>query len=191
MEYWKNLRDQQLPGEEWRDVNGFRNKYQVSSYGRVIHCPRLVRLSKKSWRQKPAKIIAQRFDGRYLVVGLHDNGKCLKKYVHRLVAEAFIECDDENLIVNHINEVKTDNRADNLEWCSIKENTNYGSGIEKRKDGRVTGREIGQCSLDGKLIAKFSSQSEASRMTGTCQQSISRCLKGQISYSNGFKWVLL
>ena len=114
----------------------------------------------------------------------------MKKYVHRLVAEAFIEC-ARDLIVNHINEVKTDNRADNLEWCSIKENTNYGSGIEKRKDGRVTGREIGQCSLDGKLIAKFSSQSEASRMTGTCQQSISRCLKGQIGYSNGFKWVLL
>jgi len=125
------------------------------------------------------------------MVGLSDYGRHLKKYVHRLVAEAFIECDDENLIVNHINEVKTDNRVENLEWCSIKENTNHGSGIERRKVGRVACREIGQCSLDGKLIAKFSSQSEASRRTGTCQQSISRCLKGQISYSNGFKWILL
>ena len=191
MEYWKNLSDQQLPGEEWRDVTGFRNIYQVSSYGRVRHCPRLVRLSRKNWRQKPSKIIAQRFDGRYLIVGLSDYGRHLKKYVHRLVAEAFIDCNDESLIVNHLNEVKTDNRVENLEWCSIKENTKHGSGIERRKVGRVTGREIGQCSLDGKLIAKFSSQSEASRRTGTCQQSISRCLKGQISYSNGFKWILL
>lgn len=191
MEYWKNLSDQQLSGEEWRDVIGYSNTYQVSSFGRVRHCPRLVRLSRKNWWQKPAKMIAQHFDGRYLIVGLHDNGKCLKKYVHRLVAEAFIECADENLIVNHINEVKTDNRAENLEWCTIKENTNHGSCIDRRKTGRVAGREIGQYSLDGELIAKFSSQSEASRMTGTCQQSISRCLKGQIRYSNGFKWVLL
>lgn len=69
----------------------------------------------------------------YQMVNLCVDGKSHIKTVHRLIALAFIPNPDGLEFVNHKNEVKTDNRPENLEWVTRSENVRYGTGIERRK----------------------------------------------------------
>ena len=102
--------------EQWRDIDGYDGMYQVSDLGRVR--------SKHSgeWKVlRPGKTK----DG-YLRVDLYRNGKQNHSLVHRLVAQAFIPNNDDNKTqINHINEVKSENRVSNLEWCSAQYNNTY------------------------------------------------------------------
>lgn len=65
--------------------------------------------------------------GGYLHVMLYENGEKKNYYVHRLIAEAEIPNPEGKSQINHKNEIKTDNRACNLEWVTAKENNNYGT----------------------------------------------------------------
>ena len=105
-----------LDNEVWRDVDGYDGMYQVSDLGRVR--------SRKSGEWKVLK--AYRINSGYLMVCLC-KGKAQKSaLIHRLVADAFIKNDDSSKSqINHINEVKTDNRASNLEWCTAQYNSTY------------------------------------------------------------------
>lgn len=85
--------------------------YSVDSNGNVLN------VRKKKYMNKAFN------NNGYLFVNLHKDGKLFRKSIHRLVASAFIPNIDNKPIVNHINGVKTDNRVENLEWCTYKENT--------------------------------------------------------------------
>lgn len=77
----------------------------------------------------------------YKVLNLYWDGQYHRRYVHRLVAQAFIPNPDNLPQVNHINEIKSDNRVENLEWCSAKYNINYGSHNDKvRKANENNGK---------------------------------------------------
>lgn len=114
--------------EEWRDIEGYENKYQISNYGRI-------KSVKKDIFLKPMVAI-----NGYLVVCLwKDNGQ--KKFlVHRLVAKHFIDNPCNCPEVNHKDEDKTNNRIDNLEWCTHIYNMNYG-GVKEKISGATIGRE--------------------------------------------------
>ena len=103
--------------ERWKKIDGYDN-YSVSDMGRV-------RNDKKNIILKNVKILG------YVTVNLCKNGVAKKLKVHRLVAEAFIPNPNNYPIINHKNEIKDDNRVENLEWCTIKYNTNYGSAPRK------------------------------------------------------------
>lgn len=109
-----------LEGEEWKPVKGF-DGYYISSFGRV-------------WSDKQkARFMKPRSTGNgYLMVGLYIKNKQYPKLVHRLVAEAFIPNIHDFPQVNHKDEVKSNNRVDNLEWCTSKYNNNYGTVKEKK-----------------------------------------------------------
>ena len=115
----------ELEQEQWRDVEGYDGMYQVSELGRVR--------SKHSgeWKvMKPSKN-----ENGYLLVDLLQGGKRTRKRarVHRLVAQAFIENDDETKTqINHIDECKQNNRVDNLEYCTAQYNVTY-NDIQFRK----------------------------------------------------------
>ena len=100
--------------ERWKKIEGYEN-YSVSSEGRVRN-DRTGRLM--SLTTEPTG---------YLRVGLCKNGKYKRFYVHRLVAEAFIPNPHNFPQVNHLNETKTTNIVENLEWCDRKHNMNYGT----------------------------------------------------------------
>lgn len=108
-----------LPGEIWKDIEGFYGFYQVSNMGRVRS------LTRKVWNYtKKGKILnPQSKPNGYLNVCL-SNGEIRQKhaYIHRLVASAFIPNPMGLSEINHKNFDKTDNRVENLEWCTSKEN---------------------------------------------------------------------
>lgn len=108
--------------EEWRDIAGYENLYQVSNLGRVKALGNGKTHNSKEHLLKPEKDI-----GSYLRVRLSKQGKQKHYKIHRLVAEAFIPNPKNLPEINHRNESKTDNRASNIEWCTRLYNHNYGT----------------------------------------------------------------
>lgn len=106
--------------EEWRDIEGYKGKYQISSLGRVRSLSREV-CTKTVCRTLPEKIMVQHSIHGYMAVWLRKPGEHKKAYVHRLVAYAFMgHCVSEH--VNHKNKIRHDNTIENLEWCTVQEN---------------------------------------------------------------------
>lgn len=107
----------------WKDIEGYDGAYQISDLGRVRSKCR------GDWKvRRPVKS-----KKGYLMIQLHRNKNKKTIAIHRLVASAFIENDSIfNDQVNHRNEIKTDNRAVNLEWCDCRYNNTY-NGLRKRQ----------------------------------------------------------
>ena len=176
--------------EVWKDIEGYEN-YQVSNYGRVRSLDRWV-IDKGSVRfikgiiKKPNTI-----NGGYLQVPLWKNGKGKSYLVHRLVAEAFLDNPDNYKEINHKNEVKTDNRAENLEYCDRKYNVNYGTrnkvALEKLRNGKLS-KKVYQYSLDGEFLAEYPSAHEVERQLGFAFQNISKCCLGKRKTAYGYVW---
>lgn len=113
--------------ECWRDVKGYEGLYQVSNHGNVRSLKREVPQGKYGkTRLAGGSLMKPTNNGNgYLLVGLRRLGKRKNFYVHRLVAEHFIANDHGYKYVNHKDYDTSNNRADNLEWCTQKENTRY------------------------------------------------------------------
>jgi hypothetical protein len=120
--------------EIWKPVNGFEGRYEVSSEGRVRSVPfmqrYLLRNGREAFRRTRSRIIAtQLINSGYLIVHLHLDDVRVAKLVHRLVAVHFVGGFDAGREVNHMNGVKTCNRADNLEWITRTENHTHAVAI--------------------------------------------------------------
>ena len=161
MEIWKTVI---YDGEVYED-------YEVSSHGQV----------KNVKTGKTRKL--QKHNNGYMFVVLCKNGKRKTSYVHRLVAYAFIENNDETKTqVNHKNEIKTDNRVENLEWCSQTYNLRYGTHDEKvSKTLSVKVR----CVETGVTYDSVKQASEETKIDGS---SICRCCKGKQKTCGGYTW---
>lgn len=116
--------DIELKNEQWRDIDGYDGMYQVSSLGRVR--------SKKYGRWKVMR--PKKEKNGYLRLILWKDGKRKDFLIHRLVAQAFIpNNDDAKNEINHINEIKSDNRVSNLEYCDRRYNNTYNDLHWRRK----------------------------------------------------------
>jgi hypothetical protein len=114
-------------------------------------------------------------------------GKTIPRFVHRLVARAFVEGYYEGAQVNHKDENKKNNCFQNLEWCSCKHNINYGTRTERA----IAHHKMPVEQLrDGVVIAIYPSTQDAQRATGIWQQNISKCCNGRKNFktAGGYQW---
>lgn len=163
--------------EEWLPIKGYEGLYEVSSLGRVK--------SLNFGRTSVPKLLRQTLRGEYLSVTLYRDKSHSKESVHRLVASAFHLNEDNLPQVNHLDEDKLNNRADNLEWATAKENANHGTAIQRsaaKKSKKVIAKD-----LNGVIIHRFNSLSEADRQ-GYSHGNISECCKGRRSHHKGLSW---
>ncbi len=111
--------------EIWKDIEGYENQYQVSNLGNIKSLNRVFIDSMGRDVFKFGKILSQNINKKngYCSVMFGYKGK--RKYVHRLVASAFIKNPENKLCINHKNKVRNDNKVENLEWVTYLENNNH------------------------------------------------------------------
>lgn len=152
--------------EIWKQIEDF--DYQISNKGTVKSVSRIVKNRFNSFYTKEKILKPLKLNKGYLGVRLYKNSKGVTKKIHRLVAEAFIPNPNNLPQVNHINEDKTDNRVENLEWCTSEYNNNHGTRNKKvsKNHAKLNKKITLQYTLDKQLVAEYESAAEASRQTG-------------------------
>lgn len=164
--------------EDWKSVKGYEGEYQVSNKGRIFSL-------------KSKKILKPIINKRgYSYVHLSKCGKIRAFRIHRLVAHAFIENTHRKTYVNHLDGNKQNNNAENLEWCTPKENTQHainvlhvdyskGLGITHKANERKVIRS------DGKV---YESIRDAKADMKNAHAHISEVCQGKLKHSCGYGW---
>ncbi|MPM51848.1 hypothetical protein SDC9_98599 [bioreactor metagenome] len=177
---------------EWKPIVGYEGYYEVSNTGLVRSLDRVITDKNGVSYLRPGKEMklsesASRStkEKGYLVVNLHKNCVSDVRYVHSLVANAFLHNPSNLPTVNHKDGNKHNNNVDNLEWASFGENNIHALKKELRSP---RGNPIIQYTIDGEHIATFKSNMEASRQTGVSRGGINHCINGRTKTSGGFVW---
>lgn len=174
--------------EIWRPVVGYEGYYEVSNMGRVRSVERTARYvhanGKEFTRRVRARIMSPltHKTQKRVSVMLSVNNVQKRMAVHRMVAMAFCENPHGYTEVNHIDEDPTNNRADNLEWCSRHYNMHYGTIKERVYDKNK--KAIIAISDDGDAI-RFNSISAAKRI-GFSKHKILYAIQQGIRYDKFF-----
>ena len=173
--------------EIWKDIKGYEGYYQVSNLGRVKSLFRQVKHSQGNVRNHYERILKNNYDGNgYASVGLYKNAKAKKVHVHRLVMLAFEENPHNKPEVNHLDENKKNNRLDNLEWVTKKENENHGTKRERsvaNTDYKMIGiknsKKVRQTNVNGTLIQEWDSLAQICKEKGYSKGNISMACNGK------------
>lgn len=189
--------------EVWRDIKGYENIYQVSNLGNV---------KSLSYNKTGKEQLLKQFKDKYGYLQVHlCKNKIHKKYlVHRLVALAFLPNPNNFPCINHKDENPSNNKVDNIEWCTYSYNINYGTRnkrmietrrinnpdnecykriIQTRRINNSLGEKpIIQLTKDGVEIARYSGINEAERQTGISNSNIWSCCNGKQKSAGGFIW---
>lgn len=149
---------------KWKEIPGFEGQYSVSDTGEIFS-------------HRSGKTLKEKIDRYgYPCVVLTKHGKPYYRTVHRLVALTFIPNPYNKETVNHINEIKTDNRVQNLQWMTVGENVNYGS--RNRKMAMTKSRKpVYRVTDNGPEY--YAGVKEASRKTGIAHSQIARFCRDQ------------
>jgi hypothetical protein len=178
--------------EVWKDVLGYEGRYQVSNLGNI--------LAINYKRSGKSHLInqSQTHDG-YFRVNLCNGARSTKKFyfVHVLVAKAFIPNPENKPQVNHKDGNKANNRIDNLEWVTSKENIAHSikaglripeNHIYPKGDDHYASKPVLQYDLNGNFVRQWDCQSEAARYYKCNPCTITNCMQGRISSCKGYIW---
>ena len=155
--------------EQWKDICGYEGLYQVSTSGKIKGLKRHYATEKI---RKPIK-----GNHGYLQVMLSKDGERKTFLVHRLVAEAFIQNPNGFAFVNHKDQNRHNNEAENLEWCNAQYNTDYS-----------VSKCVSQYDKLGNLVRVWKSTKEVERKLGISNGNISGCCRGKLKTAGGYVW---
>lgn len=161
--------------EIWKPVKNFEGLYEISNVGNI-----------KSLLFNREKILkpAINSSGYYSIV-LYKNKIKSSHTIHRLVADAFIENKYNCPLINHKNEIKTDNNVSNLEWCDVKYNNNFGT--RNSKISNSLSNKIIQLDKNGNVVNIFKNSVSAKEF-GFDHSSIIKCCHGKRNTHKGYAW---
>jgi hypothetical protein len=172
--------------EIWRDVPGYEGLYQVSDHGNVRSL---------NWRNlgHARNLYLKEHNRGYRHVELRKNGKAKAFTVHRLVAMAFIPNPNNYPVINHKDENKANNAADNLEWCNMSQNMKHTISLHQDRyhvEGKPFYRteKVIQMSQTGEQLKVWDNLITIKRETGWSQWSIDQCCRGIRKTAYGYTW---
>lgn len=181
-------------------MNGYEGRYQINRFGEILSIRQCYSKRKgfyvKKQYLKLQTNIHKDTNYKYKFVVLQQDRIRTTKYIHNLVAKAFIPNPDNLSFVYHIDNDTTNNNVENLKWCSLYE---FREITEKqRESGRIAAKKyrylgrskipIEQYSLDGKFIKCYDSLTEASKQTGVNIGHLSQVLSGSRKTIGGYRW---
>lgn len=116
--------------EVWRNIPNYEGIYEVSNRGKIRVLPRIrlgfsYKTNKKTWRHYKGKLLKPSFMGNYLCVVLTKGGLKRTMAIHRAVALAFLPNPENKLNINHIDFNTSNNKVENIEWCTQFENIHH------------------------------------------------------------------
>ena len=165
---------------EWRKIS-INENYLVSDTGIV-----------KSFFTKEGKVLKQYDNGKgYMSVGI---GRRKREYVHRLVASAFIDNPENKKTVNHKNGIKNDNRVENLEWNTYRENNIHSIKflrVKPFKNNPMVSYPVYKLNLEGKIIDEYPSTREADRQNNLSNGAVSAVCLGKRMTAGGYRWTFV
>lgn len=175
-----------LPYEIWRDIQEFEGLYQVSNLGRVRSLERVVRFGTNKRLTKSIIMQQTLAKNGYLSVMLCNGSYTKRRYVHRLVAQAFVYNDDplHKTEIDHINRIKTDNCIENLRWVDRPEQL-------KNRDISKHLKPVIQLTLNNEFVNQFNSIKEASVQTDINDECIRQCCHNKRKSAGKYKWVFI
>ena len=176
--------------EIWKDIKGFEGLYQISNMGRVRSLDRDIVTTCRGTvhtRHYKGMIIKPKYTpAGYQGVVLANSGVHIRAQIHRLVALHFVDGYKDGLVVNHKNEIKDDNRAENLEFVTSSYNNTYGEQFKRRYDKHS--KRVLKCDKNGTVICEYKSLHDAARQNETAATVISRWCNSIHKPKNGFIW---
>ena len=176
--------------EQWKDVVGFEGLYMVSNYARFKGLERVVRPLGRSYVLGDRIVKSQVNKYGYVKVPLMKGDKKYNIQVHRLVAMSFIPNPENKPQVDHIDGNRSNNRVDNLRWCTLVENVNF--PLSKRSHAEAIERQriaVVQLDMDGNFIAEHVSGNQACRDLGLYTGTVSLCINGKRKSTDGFRFM--
>jgi len=175
--------------EIWKDIKGFESLYQASNTGLIKRM--------QGYQCKKERILKQANNGfNYMAVSLSIGSKVKRFYVHRLVAETFLENNENKEEVNHIDGNRQNNNLSNLEWVTRSENHYHRykvlkqRGVNFGKTGEKNWKSKPVVCFDnqGNLIKRYAGVMEAMRQTGINESSIRSVIYGKSKTAGGYIW---
>ena len=172
---------------EWKPVKDYERLYEVSNFGEIKSLNYNHTGKEKLLKSKKDKY-------GYLTVNLYKNGVRKSFTIHRLVYETFVGEIPEDLQVNHIDEDKENNRVDNLNLMTPRENSNWGTRNARVADARKGLYNIKSSKaveaidkVTGRVVYVFPSMAEAGRQ-GFCQSNVTKCCRGKLKTHKCYIW---
>lgn len=157
-----------------KNVKGYEGIYGVTDEGKVFNL--------NTGQQKQP--VFDKVTGYYKVqLWANNKMKCL--FVHRIVAEAYKILEDGKRYVNHKNGIKTDNRVDNLEWCTNRENSIHSIEV---LGNSVFDKAPNFKGVIHKVYGFFVTAQEAANMIGISKRGMLRMLNGDKENTTFFEW---
>lgn len=155
--------------------------YEVSNYGRIKSLERYIDSNNEFGKIKQIhkeRILKNNITkSGYVMITLFKNGNPKSYFIHRLVAEMFIDNPNNYKEINHKDENKSNNNANNLEWCTRKYNNVYSKA-----------KKVYQYDMNGNFIAEWESSYEAAKQNKLYASNIRNCCIGKNKTTGGFIW---